>query len=357
MALVLVHGENWDPRVRALDQMIRATHQRGFEKREQEAQTKHMHTYTEYAADQYPKHDPNFLCEMLPESITDHKVYVGLEQELRWRKKWLSEITTSELQKSFQNVWDVDHMAFHLTGDLPKKATPELVVEQINRGRKGGVRHVRPETQKGAEFKLQNWGKPTEAMLVQEVPEINAQLYKFGNNVRLNFVSSRGEPGLVHAVVRVGSGLLDMPGNEPALKEFGLQTLFASGTAHYRAEQLGEIIADHFLDFNLDVDDHDAFTFRGSVTDDELPTLLGVVTEFLFQPRFGTHVHRSEKMRAAQSRASREIGMEDGMNKLKDYLFKGDPRFELGTFSDYVGMTSLHVRQWLEVPRVEECVM
>jgi zinc protease len=45
MALVLVHGENWDPGVRALDQMIRATHQRGFEKRELEAQTKHMLTY------------------------------------------------------------------------------------------------------------------------------------------------------------------------------------------------------------------------------------------------------------------------------------------------------------------------
>jgi len=35
---------------------------------------------------------------------------------------------------------------------------------------------------------------------------------------------------------------------------------------------------------------------------------------------------------------------------LTDHLFKGDARFAYGTFNDYLGMSSVDVREWLETP-------
>src|SRR5690606_31422412 len=147
-----------------------------------------------------------------------------------------------------------------------------------------------------------------------------------------------------------GSGLLDMPGNEPALKEFGLQTLFASGTTHYRAEELRQIIGDQFLNFDFDVADYDAFAFRGTTRREELSSFLGLVTEFLYRPKFGTYVHRNEKRKAAMSRASNSMGMQEGMRELTDYLFEGDARFTWGTVVDYLGLSSVDVRRWLGEP-------
>jgi zinc protease len=168
--------------------------------------------------------------------------------------------------------------------------------------------------------------------------------------VRLNLISTPHEPGVFQAVARVGSGLLDMPGNKPALKEFGLQTLLASGTAHYLANDLQAMVEQEFLAFDFGVDDHDAFTLQAAAETDHLDAFLGVVTEFLFKPKFGTYVHRSEKMKATLTRASSAMGMQEGMRDLTDHLFDGDARFMWGSFVDYVGLSRRDVERWLKQP-------
>jgi zinc protease len=171
---------------------------------------------------------------------------------------------------------------------------------------------------------------------------------RYGNNVRLNFVPSRQEPGLVHAVVRVGSGLLEMPGNKPALKEFGLNTLLASGAVHFRPEQLNALIEDRFLQFAFDVSDRDAFTFRGVMAVEQLEVFLGLVADILHSPQFNSYVHSDQRLQAAMGRASGSTGMGEGMRGLTDHLFKGDPRFTWGSPLDYVSMSVVDVRKWME---------
>ncbi|MCC5024647.1 MAG: insulinase family protein [Candidatus Synoicihabitans palmerolidicus] len=241
-------------------------------------------------------------------------------------------------------------MVFHLSGDLSPEFKPREVLDALITDRKNDRREVPPGDREEHRFKMQDWGEFSEIELVRTIPEVGAKLYKLGNEVRLNIVATPKEPGIVHTVVRVGAGLLDMPGNEPALKEFGLQTLFSSGTTHYRPEELRNIIGEQFLRFDFDVADYDAFTFRGTTQRDEMSALLGLVTEFLQRPKFGTYVHRNEKMKAAMSRASNSMGMQEGLRELTDYLFEGDVRFTWGTMVDYLGLSSVDVRKWLGKP-------
>ena len=343
-------ADNWESPLVALDQMIRSTLEHGFEQQEVDALRKRQLRMAEHMVAQYEHLDPHTLSQDLLDSILENKVYVGWQREFAWTRDWLNSTTPEELHASFREAWDPDHVVFHLSGDIDPALKPADVLEEVEKGRKRRVRRVRPGARKEYSFDLQEWGTPTDAELVRQVPELGVSLYQFGNQVRLNVASMPYEPGIVRAVVRVGSGLLDMPGSEPALKEFGLQTLFASGTAHYRAEDLNRIIGDQFLEFDFNVDDYDAFTFRGVTGQEELTSFLGVVTEFLQEPQFGTYVHRSEKIKAAMSRASNSMGMQEGMRELTDYLFKGDPRFTWGTMVDYIGMSSVDVRRWLEEP-------
>ncbi|HEX9786147.1 MAG TPA: insulinase family protein [Opitutaceae bacterium] len=349
-AMVMVSGENWQHGLLALDQVVRSTYERGFEQREIDQLRRRLTSLLQHMAEQAPVLDPGVLSENLAESIVTHSVFVGYEEDYRRLQEVLKTLTPKNMLEAYRAAWDLDRMAFNLAGDVHIEGGASEILKVVQKYRKGGLRYLRPNTRRETDFELKKWGKPTEVVEERDVPELGARLFRFGNNVRLNYVFSRSEPGIVYASVRVGTGLLDMPGGQPALKEFGIQTLLASGTTHFTNEKLGEVIEDHLLGFSLDVDDHDAFTFRGTAGTENVDAFLGVVTDFLYKPIFETFALRSEKMKAFLGRSQARIGMGEGMRELTNHLFKGDPRFTWATFSNYMGMSVSDVRSWLREP-------
>jgi len=150
--------------------------------------------------------------------------------------------------------------------------------------------------------------------------------------------------------VRVGSGLLTMPGNQPALKEFGLNTYIGSGTVYYQPDQIAQVIDRQLLDFSFDTADNDAFTFRGAMGVENVETFLGVATEFLRAPQFKAYAHKEERVRAYVTRSAAAGGFAEGMRELNNHLFRGDPRFMSGTPIDYISLGLPEVRRWMEEP-------
>ncbi len=353
LAMISTGGQSWRNHLQNLDRLIRATHIHGFQNSEIGAARDRQLRMVELADDLVANRDPSDISQQLITSIVEHEVFVGMAKELTWREQWLRGLTVDELNRAFRRIWDLDDLVVHFSGEFPPEFETEEVITLLETSRKVEPDEVRILARSETEFEMKPWGDPGTSELVGEIPEIGAKLYRLSNGVRVNIISSPFEPGVVQSVARVGAGLLDMPGNKPALKEFGLQTLFASGTAHYLANDLQKVIDAEFLAFDFGVDDHDAFTFMGATETEKLDAFLGIVTEFLFRPKFGTYVHRSQKMQATMSRASSTVGMQEGMRQLTDHLFDGDARFTWGNFVDYVGLSSTDVRRWLQEPLSE----
>lgn len=350
LASVITNPGSWESHLRALDQSVRAAYEHGFLAQEIEPLRTRQLRMVELMADILPQRDPHEISQQLIESIVNHEVFVGAQTELQWRTAWLRDFTAADLHAAYREAWDLDALVLHLSGELPEEFAASELLETLAESREIEPDQVRLAAREERSFEMKPWGDPSEAELVREIPVIGAKLYRLSNGVRVNIISTPHEPGVVHGIARIGSGLLDMPGNKPALKEFGLHTLFASGTAHYLSNDLRKVIDAEFLAFDFGVDDHDAFTFQGTTEQAKFDAFLGVVTEFLFKPKFGTFVHRSEKMKATMSRASSASGMQEGMRQLTDYLFAGDARFTWGNFVDYVGLSSTDVRRWLQQP-------
>ena len=344
-----VGGQNWAHGILALDQMVRTTLERGLDPVDlEQARTTELRMI-QHLRDQIATVDPAAIADSLVDSITSHRIFLGLERETDLRREWLEKLTPAEAQAVFRRLWNPATMAFHVSGGVGVELKSDKVLDEVQKYRKGKLNYLPPRPPESVvDFKLPTWGPPTEITARTELPTLGAQLLRFGNHVRLNFVPTRQEPGLVHINVRVGNGLLEMPGNRPALKEFGLNTLLASGTAHIRPDNLRTLIEKRFLAFSFDVSDRDAFTFRGTVAADELVTFLGVVTDFLNGPRFSSIVHAEQRMSAAMGRMAGSTGMGDGMRALNDRLFKGDARFTSGSPIDYISMSVLDVRKWME---------
>lgn len=340
----------WSKGLGELDQMIRLTSERGFNAADVETLRRRQLRRASLHFDQLSNVDPGALCEEITHSIAEHKVYVGAERELAWRREWLERVTPAEAQQTFRGLWPLNSLAYHVAGGVDIDLSANKVLQAIQKSRKSGLSSVWDQQRRDTPFKLPKWGTPTNAVERNEIPELGAHLMRFGNNVRLNFVSSRQEPGIVRAVVRVGSGLLVMPGNKPALKEFALNTLLASGSVRFGPEQMSNLIEERLLEFGFDVEDRDAFTFRGAMGVEEIETFLGIVTDILHEPQFSNSAHQDERMRAAMGRIGGSMGIGEGLRELTDHLFKGDPRFTWGSELDYISMGVMDVRRWMQEP-------
>lgn len=347
-ASVRTSAREWAPGIRALDEMVRLTLERGFQPVEIENARRRQLRMAGVMADQLPTLDPGVFCEALTDSITGHTVFAGLAQTSVWMREAIERMTPAEALQIFRSLWSPSALSFHLSGGLDLELTEEKILAEVAKGRRAGLSQVQTKAQRDTPFVLPRFAAPTLIAESREVPELKAKLMRFGNNVRFNFVPNRAEPGLVHVAVRVGSGLLDMPGNKPALKEFGLNTLMAGGAVHFRPEQLNALIEERFLSFGFDVADRDAFTFRGVMVAEQLEAFLGIVADFLHAPQFNSYVHRDQRMMAAVGRMSGAVGMQDGLRALTDHLFKGDARFTSGSPLDYVSMSVLDVKRWME---------
>jgi zinc protease len=348
VASVTMPAPQWMEGVQSLDQMVRVTLQRGFDAGDVETARRRDLRSTTHMIDQLATLDPGTLCDALTDSITGHTVYEGLERKFTWMREWLENFTPADAQQVFRGLWALSGMAFHVSGGVAMELTPDKVVQEVQKGRRAGLATLNPRQRRETPFTVPSYATETAVAERRELPQIGAKLLRYGNNVRLNFAPNRQEPGLLRAVVRVGSGLLEMQGSKPALKEFGLNTLMASGAVHFRPEQLSALVEERLLEFSFDIADRDAFTFRGQMAAEQLEVFLAIVADFLNAPQFNSYVHRDQRVQAAMGRMSDSTGLHDGLRALTDYLFKGDVRFISGSPRDYMTMSVVDVRRWME---------
>jgi len=338
----------WMEGVQAVDQMVRFTLQRGLDASDLETARRRELQSVMHMIEQLPSLDPGILCDVLTEAITSHSVYEGFDRRFALMREWLERFNPAEAQQIFRGMWAPAGMAFHVSGGVALDLTPEKVIQEVQKGRRAGLVTLMPRQHRATPFTLPAFAEETPVVEQRELPQIGAKLLRYGNNVRLNFAPNRQEPGLLRAVVRVGSGLLEMPGNKPALKEFGLNTLMASGAVRFRPEQLNALLEERLLEFSFDIEDRDAFTFRGVMAAEHLEVFLAIVADILHAPQFNSYVHQDQRMRAAMGRMSGSVGMHDGLRALTDHLFKGDVRFISGSPRDYLTMGVIDVRRWME---------
>ena len=343
-------GEGWRHALLSLDQVIRLTHEKGFQAKEAEWMRKRSLLDLGKARAQYARLDPNTIASAIVESIVAHEVFIGLEADLEMRESFLRELNIADINKAFRDSWIMDNLAYHLSGEVVVKGGPTQIVDDIRRHRRGGISYVSMQPELTREFRLPEWGPPGEVVERRTVPEFGASLMKFGNGVRFNFVESSQEPSIVRAVVRVGGGLFDLKGNRKAIRDFALETVLLSGTTHYMAEDIGSFVTSSMLEFSFDLEDHDAFTFRGAFGSEDLDTFLGIVAEFLFQPKFSRGAFNSELVGAMKNRQGSSLGLQDGFRKLDNHLYRTDARFVWGEPIDYATLGVSDVRNWVEGP-------
>ena len=350
IASIDVSGKRWEEGIRALDRVIRYSYNEGFAEKDIEFHRMRKLFRARKLNSLYPKMDPSIICESLVKSITDDTVYVGYDENLLREMKFLEDMNKKTVHRSFKEAWELDRMAFHIAGDVKIEDGVDKIKKTVTKGRKDPVSLSKYQFQSDFEFEPVMWGKTGIVADSETIPEINAHLMRFDNNVRLNFIESHLEPGVVRVTVRLGGGLFDLEKNIPGLREFALQAFLYGGTNRYEPYQISSIINSAMINFGFDLTDHDAFSFRGTMGSEALEYFLGIITEYLHKPTIYRFSYENAIMGAVRYRISSAIGIQNGYREFQSYLFEGDGRFAWGTRQDYSVVSVNDVRDWLEDP-------
>ena len=107
----------------------------------------------------------------------------------------------------------------------------------------------------------------------------------FENGVRLNFKPTPFEADTVTINVRVGSGKLSQPLNQPGLDLLAAHGFMKGGLGRHSSEELETLLSRHVLTFEFRVDP-DAFVFQARCARRELPLALRVITAYLVDPAY-----------------------------------------------------------------------
>ncbi len=348
IASIETSGGQWADGIRELDRAIRVSLEKGFSAEEVEKLRERELSKIQKLRVYAPKLDPSLLCDSLAKSIYEDKVYGGIEQGLNWTEAFLKQLSPKTVHRSFRECWDFEHMSFHLSGAILDEGTSGEIKKEVLKGRSEQAYVNQYLYQSDSEFKPIKWGPQGTVVESKTIPEFGAELMKFSNNVRLNFIASQSEPGLAVATVRVGGGLFDLKENQPGLREFALQAFLQSGTSRYEATQILSFLGSPNVRFGFDLQDHDAFSFQGQFSSEDLDFFLGVVAELLHRPRIHRSSFQNARIVSAISRATSSFGMGDGYRAFEDYLYKDDARFAWGTLNDYVGLGVTRVRDWVQ---------
>ncbi|TXC74420.1 insulinase family protein [Sphingorhabdus soli] len=176
-------------------------------------------------------------------------------------------------------------------------------------------------------FAYDDFGTPGAVVADTVIADLGVRTITFANNVRLNLKKTDFEQGKLRYSIRIGSGELQLPADQPGLALL-MSSMFANaGLGQHSFDDLQQVLAGHDVSPGLVAGD-DSFGSSGTTTMADLPLQLKVTAAYLTDPGYRAEAqsrwaslvptYEAQLDATPQSVAARDVGR---------ILASGDQRF------------------------------
>ncbi|MDR2673490.1 MAG: insulinase family protein [Opitutaceae bacterium] len=204
-----------------------------------------------------------------------------------------------------------------------------------------------PETAAAAAFAYTDFGPAGKITSSEHVADLDLDLAAFANGVRLNTKKTDFEAGRIHITVRVGTGRLTEPRDQPGLATYINSTFLAGGLGKHSADDLQRILAGRTVGTGFSVAD-DALVFTARTNRDDLLLQLQLIAAHLTDPGHREEADRQAR-KAFEQFYTRMRHVPNGPLQLEmpRLLAGGDPRFGVPAQAELAARTPAEARAWL----------
>ena len=338
--------DQWSAALGVAEQELRRALEHGFQPDELAESVAEMRNHLEQAVRTAPTRRSGDLADEITDDLLDRSVTTLPSTDLALYLPALAKLTPDDCAAALRATWAESRgRKIFVTGNLTLPHPAPAITAAYTASQAVPVA-AQARNEQGA-FAYTDFGPPGQVAKTTPVPDLGATLLQFKNGVRLNLKTTDFEANTIQIFVRLGSGKLSMPRDQPGLSLLANVTFTAGGLGRHSVDDLQRLLAGKTLGLGFGAQE-DAFTFSGLTNRTDLLLQLQLICAYITDPGYRPEALRQLKKSAEQLYTQLEH-TPDGPLQLEvaRLLASGDVRFGLPAKDVMLSRNLDELKAWL----------
>ena len=273
----------WQQALAVGENELRRALEFGFAPGELAEQLANIQLAVDTAADQADTRRSAALAASILATLNDRAIFSTPAFQQRLFATLKPTLTLDAVEAAFRARWAGSPPLVHVSTKTPIAGGDAAVLAAFDAAARAAL--TAPVTATATAFAYDDFGAAGAVAADATIADLGIRTVTFANNVRLNLKKTDFEQGKLRYAVRLGSGELQLPADEPGLAIF-MNTMFANaGLGRHSYDDLVALLAGRNVSPGLTVSD-DGFGASGTTTMADLPLQLKVTAAYLTDPGY-----------------------------------------------------------------------
>jgi zinc protease len=339
-------AEQWEAALAVGDQELRRALQYGFQDAELKEVVARQINGLEQAVKTASTRHSDSLADEIAESLLERDVFTTPADDLALYKPAFEKITVADCLAALRAAWAPKHRIVMVTGNAKLgDAANAAIAAAYDRTTAAAV--AAPEALADLKWAYTDFGPAGKVVKRERVEDLDLTLITFENGVRLNLKKTDFEANRIRINVRVGTGQLTEPKDQPGLATYTGQTFTAGGLGKYNSDDLRRVLAGKTVGAGFGPGG-DAFVSNGGTNREDLLLQLQLITAHITDPGYRPEAARQARKAIEQMYTSFEHTAAGPYNlEIAKLLASGDHRFGLPPKEEMLKRNLDEVKAWV----------
>jgi zinc protease len=286
-------GDQWADALAVAEQELRRALEHGFEPAELKEVIANYRNSLEQAAKTASTRRSSALADEIARALLERDVFTTPGDDLALFGPALDEITVADCVAAMREAWKPDHRLVLVTGNavIPSAAN-EAIAAVFDEARARKV--APPEAVADTPWAYADFGPAGRVVNRQHVADLGITLITFDNGVRLNLKPTGFEANRIRMTVRIGSGQLTEPRDQPGLAFYTGQTFTEGGLGQHSVDDLRRILAGRTVGTGFSASG-EAFVINGVTHREDLRLQMQLVAARISDPGYRPEAARQAR--------------------------------------------------------------
>lgn len=286
------------------------------------------------------------LSNLLIENLGKNEVFTTPEYDLAIVQEAIDKMTPEIVHQAFEDAWASEGRLLFVSGNINPEYSKEDALAVYNKSLE--VKVEKPEVREAVVFAYEDFGTPGKLMAKRSDKDLDAHLYRYQNNVRLNFKKTDYEANAVSVKVRFGGGKLEAYGKAHGLPVLAKELFLTGGLKAHTFDEINRYITGKTMKVEFDIE-QDAFVLKGETSPEFLKQQLSLLAAYISAPGF-----REEGLRQAHKVLEGTYNeLNQDVNKLLltqviKYIASDDDRFGYPKKDELFKLKLEDVKSWMK---------
>ncbi|HEX8234137.1 MAG TPA: insulinase family protein [Caulobacteraceae bacterium] len=269
------------------------------------------------------------LADAIVDTVYEREVFTSPAEDLRLFKAFTGGLQAEEVNAALKRLFTGSGPLVFVSTPAPIEGGEAMVVQAVQEAQGEAVEAL--ESASAKDWPYASFGTPGQVAERREIADLDATQVRFANGVRLTVKPTRFRDDQVLVRVRIGNGLLDLPGDRSSPLWAAQGAFTEGGLKRLSAEEIEQVLASKVYAAQFGASD-DAFVIAGRTRPEDLTVQMQLLAAYAAEPAFRPEAFARMKAYASTLHDQLEATPQGGITRdLNLLIHNGDRRWAFPT--------------------------